>query len=35
MQKIITAGENTVDKVNREALVNLVVARADVTRPEA
>ena len=35
LQKIIASGKNTVDKVDRDALVNVVMARADVSRAEA
>lgn len=35
LQKIIKAGKDTVDQVDREALVNVVMARSNLTRPEA
>ena len=35
VQKIVSSGSNTVDQVDRDALVNVVVARTGVTRPEA
>lgn len=35
LQRIIAAGKSTVDKVDRDALVSVVMARAEVGRPEA
>ncbi len=35
LQKIITAGKNTVDQADRESVVNVVMARTGVSRPEA
>ena len=35
IQKIITSGKSTVDQVDRDAVVNVVMARANVDRAEA
>lgn len=35
LQKIIASGKAVVDKADRDALVSVVMARADVSRPEA
>ena len=35
LQKIIASGKAVVDKADRDALVNVVMARAEVSRPEA
>ena len=35
LQKIIASGKETVDKVDRDALVNVVMARSNVSRTEA
>jgi hypothetical protein len=35
LQRIITSGKDTVDQANRESVINVVMAKAGVSRPEA
>ena len=35
LQRIITSGKDTVDQANRESVINVVMAKTGVSRPEA